>query len=58
MQKQITMSVGNLDTSLEHLLKVKNTYQLEHPEVSEAIEAVMLVILQARELADRLHIVF
>jgi len=52
--KQINAAYGNLETALAHLLKVKEDYQVDHPEISEAVEAVMVNLLQCQELIARL----
>lgn len=39
--RKLSMASDNLESSLKHLLEVKNTYEELHPEISGPIETVM-----------------
>lgn len=58
MYKQVMMASGNLDDALQHLLRFKDTYQEPHPEIAEAVEAVMVVVLQTQTLIKGLLKIF
>jgi len=58
MYKQVVMASGNLDDALQHLLRFKDTYQESHPDIAEAVEAVMVVVLQTQELIKGLLKIF
>lgn len=53
--KQIKMASGNLDDALQHLLRVKETYEPTHPEVATTVEGVMIVIVKVQALIDNLQ---
>lgn len=48
--KQLKSASGNLETTLQHLLRVKLMYQDEYPNHAKAIEAVMVVVLTSQDL--------
>jgi len=50
MYNQVRMASGNMDDALQHLLRFKNTYEESHPEIAQAVEAVMLAVLQFQKL--------
>ena len=58
MHQQIKSAEGNIDTALQHLLTVKLIYEPEHPQIAEAVEAVMLVLNKAGELTKSLRSIF
>ena len=53
--KQLKMAKGNLETSLQHLNRVRDTVLAEHPELAEDIQKLMIPIVWLQVGIDKIH---
>lgn len=49
-KRQIERAEGNLDSALQHLAAVVEFYKENHPEISEPIEMVGLMLIEGQKV--------
>lgn len=54
MLKQVRMAAGNLDDALIHLLRVRNTFEKEHPELTQCVDLVSAEVIKTQRVINEL----
>lgn len=54
-QRKLIQAGKNLDTAIKYLAEVAETYEEQHPEVSEPCETIAMSLIQHQELIAELR---
>ena len=57
-QRKLKQASANVDTAMTYLLEVAETYEAEHPEVSEPCKKVAQILLVGEEAIQELRGLF
>ncbi len=55
LMKQVKMAKGNLETALQHLNRVRTTLLLDHPEIAEDVQKLMIPIVYLQVGIDKVY---